>query len=266
MRARTLLVLSVVTSLVVACRDEDQDIAPEPAAPAPAPAPISRPERPEPEHSLGMVTTSPRVRFPNARGECEPGETKTCGIIPAPGPTGSRTLRMRCVLGGDGVMHFNKSECATPLVVAFDDAPVAFTNAAGTFTLGPFERTEWVSSRTPWLALDLDGSGCIEAERELFRFDRLAPLDDNHDGVIDAGDAAYQRLVLWFDRDQDRRCAPAELVGLAEAGIVALDLHVTPEGDTVLGSHEGERSSVTFRRGNELRRGQLIDVYLAPQL
>lgn len=171
------------------------------------------------------------------------------------------------------MFHFDTAACNTPLVVSFDEAPVAFTRAVGAFTIGSAARTEWVAAGTPWLALDRDGSGCIDGEDELFGpprtggrngFDKLAQLDDDHDGVIDERDAAYAHLVLWFDRDQDRRCVPGELVTLREAGVLAIELAYATPPDAPPGSHEGETAALWTRGANgRVRHGRVVDVYLA---
>src|SRR5205814_8636538 len=117
--------------------------------------------------------------------------------------------------------HFHGEDCATPLVIAWDDSPVRFERLDAAFPVGPYERTEWPSAEAPWLALDRDGSGCIEAERELFAgFGALSVLDANGDERLDARDPAYAELVLWSDANGDKRCTPGELTSLASAGIV----------------------------------------------
>ena len=266
MRAMNLGLFVVVSCMALAaCRDAEPLIAPEREAPV-EPSPARRPERPVREHYLGMaVPEHEPVPFPNVRGECEPGQSILCeSQMPMP-TVGHSALRMHCRLASDGVPRFDRSDCATPLVVAFDDAPVTFEKPSGSFAIGPFPRTEWVSARTPWLALDADGSGCVEGEAELFRFDRLATLDDNHDGRIDERDAAHGRLALWADRDQDRHCTPGEMTSLPDAGIVALEVTYVTKPDHAFGSHEGETASLWFRGpSGTLRRGRLIDVYLAP--
>jgi hypothetical protein len=58
-----------------------------------------------------------------------------------------------------------------------------------------------------WLVLDRNGNGQIDDGSELFGpksgngFQDLAALDSNHDGVIDASDAAYAQLKLWTGVD-----------------------------------------------------------------
>jgi hypothetical protein len=206
----------------------------------------------------------------NLQSECVPGERRACRIAP---PVPGGTLWMTCkprLVGGYG---FDASDCSTPLVVVLDDAPVEFTAAPGAFSIGGAPRTEWVAARTPWLALDVDGSGCIEGEGELFGadatttngFEKLARFDDDGDGRITAKDVVFDRLVLWRDGDQDRRCAAGEIASLASVGVVSIDLRASTPSITPFGSHEGERASVAFvREDGVMRRGRVVDVYLAP--
>jgi hypothetical protein len=177
---------------------------------------------------------------------------------------------MTCRRMPDGKLHFDESECATPLVVAWDGEPVVFTRpdavtaGAAPFPIGPFERTEWPSPRSPWLALDRDGSGCIEREDELFTgFAALAPLDANGDAFVDGRDPAFAELVLWADDDGDRRCTAAEIRTVTSAGIVAFEVeHVLGPTDRPGGSHEGERAGV--RLGTPSRTARLVDAYVSP--
>ena len=193
-------------------------------------------------------------------------------------PNPSQPLTMRCARAPAGNFVFDRSSCNTPLVVAFDGDRVSFGAPAGTFAIGSSARTEWPSSRTPWLAHDRDGSGCVEDERELLGpaadptgrarsgFDALALLDDDGDGRIDRRDVAFARLALWFDRDQDRRCIPEEMVPVERAGIVAIELAAAPARPPErAGSFEGETAIVTARGPDgAARRARVVDVYLAP--
>ncbi|MBX3233705.1 MAG: calcium-binding protein [Labilithrix sp.] len=167
---------------------------------------------------------------------------------------------------------------STPLVLSFDDAPVTFrADASGSFDLtrnGMSHGSDWPSAATPWLALDRDGNGAIDDGGELFGsatrlasgafakngFDALRDLDDNHDGVFDANDAAFAKVVVWTDRNADRVSTPNELTTLAEAGVRSIDLHDRREVrcDARMNC-EGERSRFTRTDG---RGGAVIDVYL----
>ncbi len=110
------------------------------------------------------------------------------------------------------------------------------------------ERVAWTEpdSGEAWLVLDRNGNTTIDSGAELFgnrtpAFPNAAdPLTANGfdalkltegpdygggrpDGIIDAHDAIYSRLRLWFDRNHNGRSEPDELVGLERAGVVAID-------------------------------------------
>lgn len=285
--ARALLTVStfgVLTfgALFAATVDDSEAAAAPILAPDPQVARILRKdEKPHASHREQQgVFVPPQESFEPPQVSCEPGAHRSCEVDQRPismhGLPGGR--QMRCVEWADGSFQWDKSSCNTPLVVSFDDAKVSFTNpspeASASFPIGISERTEWVSAKTPWLALDADGSGCIEGEGELFGgtdtdlngFDKLAHLDENHDGRIDENDPAFAKLVLWADRDQDKRCSPRELTSVREAGIVSIDLHYTAAGTSHMGSFEGERATFVFRNGNgKEQRGAVVDVYLAPR-
>ncbi len=205
---------------------------------------------------------------------CRPGERRRCPPIRVPGgPPKSTGGDMVCFESEPGTWSWDREACGTPLVVAFDDAPVEFVRPgaeAMEFPVGAVARTEWVSPRTPWLGWDRDGSGCVTSQDELFGvtdgdatgFARLARLDTNGDGVIDAKDPAFDALVLWGDANEDRHCTPDEIVRVTETEIASFDAHWSPApAPTRHGSREGETSSFTMRSGT---RGRVVDVYLAP--
>lgn len=204
-------------------------------------------------------------------GACAPGATESYGYY---------SCESYCMLVA-GSWQWQAQPCDTPLVLSFDREHVEFTRTPGEFDLAGRAAsvpTDWVSARTPWLAIDLDGNGRIDDGRELFGsmtelpgggrarngFAALAALDDDHDGRITASDAAFDKLVLWRDSNQDRRSAPGELVAARDAGLVAirLDYDVVPSCDD--GDCEVERAVFVFRdaAGRE-REGSVIDVHLA---
>lgn len=166
----------------------------------------------------------------------------------------------------------------TPLVVSFDGGPVRFTDAPGAFALRPGDpvATDWPTAATPWLAIDLDGDGQIASGAELFGnstalpdgtparhgFDALAALDANRDGRIDRHDPQFGALLLWTDRDADRRSAPTEL-SPAAAIVESISLAYRFDGrcDARLNC-EGERATLRWRDGERIREGAVVDVYL----
>nr|HEX4316912.1 hypothetical protein [Kofleriaceae bacterium] len=163
---------------------------------------------------------------------------------------------------------------ACPLVIAFDAQRVAFAADGGRFEFraGDAVATDWPTAATPWLALDRDGDGVIARGDELFGnasafetgFAALAALDANGDGRIDRADPAFARLVLWSDRDGDRRGAGDELVAVASAGIDSIELAVTdaPRCDA-RGNCERERAAVHWHDATGgAHVGAVVDVYL----
>lgn len=172
--------------------------------------------------------------------------------------------------------------CNTPLVLAFDDAPVRYTAAgeATGFDLsrhGASERFDWPTAATPWLALDLDGNGAIDGGGELFGsatrlphggfatngFEALAAYDANGDGRIDPADPVWSRLVLWRDRDSNRVSHTSELGSLEASGIYRLDVsyRIAPSCDE-RGNCGIEQGTMGFLDGDATRQGRIIDVHL----
>jgi hypothetical protein len=167
---------------------------------------------------------------------------------------------------------------STPLVLSFDGKPVTFAmNAGEAFALttdGQCHGSDWPTAATPWLAFDRNGNGAIDDGSELFGsavrlangalakngFEALRELDANRDNVFDAADPAFGKVVVWTDRNGDRRSTPTELMSLAEAGVRSISLADTRDMrcDT-RGNCEGERAAFTLGNG---QRGTVIDVYL----
>lgn len=134
---------------------------------------------------------------------------------------------------------------ATPLIIDLGDEDSTAAAAANwvTFDLdgkGTKQHTTWLNSKHhAFLALDRDGSGCIENGSELFGeyysgavfedgFKALETLDENHDGKIDALDKDFSKLRLWQDAGTgglpDGTCDKRELKPLAAYGIESISL------------------------------------------
>jgi len=166
----------------------------------------------------------------------------------------------------------------TPLVVVFDGQAVEFTKP-DRFVLGPDREVEspWPTSRTPWLARDLNGNGIVDDATELFGsftrlpsgkpaangFEALAALDENRDGTIDARDPAFASLLLWSDLNGDRLCTPDELVQASSVvESISLAFEDQPRCDE-RGNCERQRSAMRFNDGlGRARAGEVVDVWL----
>lgn len=100
--------------------------------------------------------------------------------------------------------------------------------------------TGWVKPSDAFLAIDSNGNGKIDNASELFGeytgaevlgpktfkngFEALAKYDSNKDGIVDAKDKDFGKIMLWFDRNQNGRTDKGELVSLASQGITVLKL------------------------------------------
>ncbi|HUS30496.1 MAG TPA: hypothetical protein VMZ53_18430 [Kofleriaceae bacterium] len=155
----------------------------------------------------------------------------------------------------------------TPLVISFDGAPIQFAATSSAF--------DTPAATTPWLALDRNGNRMIDDATELFGsaspledaivrngFTALAELDDNHDDVIDAKDAAFGRLLLWGDADRDRVGQPSELSAATSLVSISLSTTIDKRCDA-RDNCEGERATVVWRDSAGLHTGAVVDVYLA---
>lgn len=139
------------------------------------------------------------------------------------------------------------------------------------------------SYHNAWLALDRNGNGKIDSVQELFGafthpqipsedgkrsgWLALAIYDQpeyggNGDGVIDANDGVYSKLLLWIDENHDGISQPEELHHLADMGITSISLR-----DRVYRSYKDEygnifgfESFITVTNHNEQLRRQAWDV------
>lgn len=103
---------------------------------------------------------------------------------------------------------------------------------------GILTKTGWVGKNDALLVWDRNINGSIDTGAELFGdftplpngalapngFAALAALDANGDGVLDASDPFFAELKLWRDASQDGETGAGELISLADAGIVSLNL------------------------------------------
>jgi hypothetical protein len=151
------------------------------------------------------------------------------------------------------------------------------------------ERIAWTEAGSDdgWLVMDRNDNGRIDSGEELFGsrtpayaqsrdprtengFDALLLLEGpgygtgTPDRIIDARDAVYSRLRLWFDRDRNGVSDPGELVPLAEAGVLAISSQYKENARRdQYGNKFSLMGKALFRgaQGQEIWR-QVYDVYL----
>ena len=171
---------------------------------------------------------------------------------------------------------------ATPLVLDLDgDGIETLASRTGVMfdlnATGQASQVGWVAGGDGLLVMDRNGDGQINDGRELFGgatetadgrragngYAALAQLDSNGDGVISAGDAAFQQLQVWVDADQDAFTDAGELQSLADLGILSLDLQAQTGTEVDNGNLLGLVSSYTTT-GGETR--DLADVWFAREV
>ena len=146
---------------------------------------------------------------------------------------------------------------------------------------GILTQTGWVGNGDALLVLDRNSNGKIDNGAELFGdytpitrtnvdgtttttyapngFAALASLDSNGDGIIDANDAAFADLKLWRDTnqngtvDQSANGNSGELITLADAGIVSLNLN------NVLKNQATGNGNLLTREGSFTKQTTIVD-------
>ena len=134
------------------------------------------------------------------------------------------------------------------------------------------EKTGWITGADAFLALDRNGDGIINDSGELFGdrtylkngnyansgFQALAEYDDDLNGIINAHDEVYNRLLLWQDKNNDGISTEDELMSLSNAGISAINLgyESVNSTDEESGSLLANISSVVFDDGSETAVGE----------
>jgi hypothetical protein len=159
-----------------------------------------------------------------------------------------------------------------PVVLDLDGDGIELTDyrAGARFDLqatGRLARTAFVTGGDAFLALDRNNNGTIDDGRELFGdqagdrngFEALRRLDSNGDGVIDARDRDFGRLLLLRDNG-DGVVRPDELLSLRDADIARIELDYRDVDEEAAGGNRLAQISA-FQRGDG-SRGQVGDALL----
>jgi len=135
---------------------------------------------------------------------------------------------------------------------------------------GKLDRAGWVAGGDALLVRDLNADGIINNGGELFGegtvlangskandgYQALSALDSNHDGVIDAKDAAFGSLKLWVDNGNGIT-DQGELKSLADAGITSISLDAQTSTTVNNGNLIGLMGSFTTADGNTHTMGDV---------
>ena len=136
---------------------------------------------------------------------------------------------------------------------------------------GVLTKTGWSGQTDALLVWDRNANGRIDTGAELFGdftplpngtlapngFAALAALDGNGDGIIDAADPAFAELKLWRDADQNGSTGAGELISLADAGILSLNLANTLKNQNLAnGNQLAREGSFTRTDGTTSAMGE----------
>jgi len=184
------------------------------------------------------------------------------------------TLAQLNQIGADDIVVYNNA--TDPIILDLASDGYAF-GASALFDMdadGLVDRVTWNSSNDGILAIDLDGNGTIDNGTEIFTpgfgggqfangTEALASLDDNGDGVIDANDAAFAKLLVWQDANADGVSDAGELSSLADLGIVSIATGAAHADDVIDGQTVTARGTFTRADGST---GEYIEAQLDTQL
>jgi len=160
-----------------------------------------------------------------------------------------------------------------PLVVDLGDSGIELVtkdNSEVYFDLdvnGFKEKVSWIGKNDGFLALDRNENGVIDDGTELFGdrvelsdgsvassgFEALSDMDSNNDGVIDANDTDFSKLLIWKDENQNGISEENELTTLKENNIESISLKFKDASSAKVegGSFITESSKVTQSNGSE---------------
>lgn len=146
------------------------------------------------------------------------------------------------------VTFLRRGSSVPPIVLDLDGDGIELVSYEGStidFDMdfdGIKDRTGWVAADDGLLALDRNGNGTIDDVSEISFIEDLVGaasdieglrgFDSNANGLLDAGDARFAEFRIWRDANQDGISQADELLSLPDAGVVAINLTLTPTGDS----------------------------------
>ncbi|MBF0192644.1 MAG: cadherin domain-containing protein, partial [Magnetococcales bacterium] len=131
------------------------------------------------------------------------------------------------------------------------------------------DATGWITPGDGLLVMDVNGDGRIQGIGELVSeslvsgssssLQSLATFDENHDGRVDAEDAAFGQLQVWQDVNRDGISDAGELQGLTQLGIVALGVVPDPGQGIEMQQGNAITAHATFEKSDGTQ-GSMVEV------
>lgn len=159
----------------------------------------------------------------------------------------------------------------SPLAVDLDNDGIELTQLGAQSTYfdlrdnGQAVLTGWVSPDDGLLAIDVNENGRIDDITELFGteatdgFTVLKGQDSNNDGIINALDGNFNKLLVWQDKNGDGESQYSELHTLSELGITSINLNATRIAETIAGNSVTHESTFIIN-GQEQR---IVDAWFS---
>jgi hypothetical protein len=159
-----------------------------------------------------------------------------------------------------------------PITLDLDGDGIELTNHAqgARFDIlgsGAKATTAFVTGGDAFLAMDHNRNGRVDSGLELFGdqrgaangFEELRKLDSTGDGIIDAQDKDFSRLLLFRDNGNGAT-EDGELISLASAGIASIDLGYRNVSEITTGGNRIAQTAA-YRR-NDGSTGRAVDAVL----
>ena len=157
----------------------------------------------------------------------------------------------------DGTNETGYYDGADPLVLNLSGQQVQTTGVAQSGAFFDMENdgqrilTGWATPGEGFLVYDPNNTNSVTNEASLVSsFSALQPLDSNHDGVLNASDAAWANLKVWVDSTGLGNFSSSSLYTLGQLGITSINLNATQESQNSNGNTIVADSSFTFANGN----------------
>jgi len=164
----------------------------------------------------------------------------------------------------------------TPVVLDLNGDGIQTTTAQNGVSFdinndGKADQTAWVARGDGLLVRDINKDGQINNGSELFGsatslgngktaadgYAAMSALDTNHDGVLDAKDAAFGELMVWTDLDGNGVTGANELTNLSDLGINSISLNATKSSENNNGNLIGLMGSYTTTDGKTHTMGDV---------
>ena len=174
---------------------------------------------------------------------------------------------------------YNNQQDYAPIVLDLDGDGVelvSLVNSTVTFDIngdGLRDVTGWAASDDGFLVFDRNGDGAIDRYEEIsFAADLddarsdlegLQAFDTDGDGFFDTDDALFAEFQVWQDVNQDGISQASELTTLAERGIRAINLTLSPTGQSVEGATDNVIWATSEYILNDGTSRDVGDVFLA---